>query len=227
MCKCYNCGIKLSVEIKTKEHIPAQNLYGGYDVEYKKNRIVVPACYNCNQRYSKIDQEIRDVIGILNDDNELQKEITRKAVKSIMRNRNWVKRVSVNGMKFIENISVSFRYEKLRELHIKNFKGVFYYEYKVPLPREFDVEIIAEGDEFDHKLMVIKNDFEKFLDIKKWKESGHRDIFKYRIVLLDLNTPSSNCDFSETDNIGNCNLIICELAYHNTIHPIICAKNGI
>ena len=88
---CYNCGQEFDKEKITREHIPAQNTFVGYPDNYKSNRLVVPACFDCNNRYSKIDQEIRDAIGIMNEDNELQNEMTAKAVRSIMRNQNWQK----------------------------------------------------------------------------------------------------------------------------------------
>jgi transcriptional regulator NrdR family protein len=226
MDKCYDCGVNLTKEIKTREHIPAQNLFSGYDETYKINRLVVPACNSCNQKYSKIDQEIRDVLGVINDSNDRQKELTRKAIKSIMRNSNWKKRVDVNGNEIIENIVVSFSYNSLKKLHIKNFKGTFYFDNKYPLPENFHVEIIAEGDEINTKLMMIKEMFKDYMDNKIWHKSGHEDIFKYKTVMINLKEPSENYDFSETKNIDDCDLVVSELLYHNSIHPMIfSAKN--
>ena len=76
---CYNCGNELNSQNRTREHIPAQNMFVGYPDEYKVNRITVPACYSCNNLYSKVDQEIRDAIGIMNEDNMQQHELTRKS----------------------------------------------------------------------------------------------------------------------------------------------------
>ncbi|WP_313032285.1 hypothetical protein [Soonwooa sp.] len=222
---CYNCGIELTAENKTREHIPAKNLFNGYSDEFKLNRIVVPACFGCNNQYSQIDQEIRDVIGVLNDDNELQKEVTRQAVKSIMRKSNWVNRVNM-GEEELQNISVNFKYNDLRELHLKNFKGVFFYDYKFPLPQNFSLEIIAEGDEEDPKLVEIKKMIQNYLKTKDWKVSGHEDVFKYRLAMLNLREESENFDFSETNKIEDCDLIICEIYYHNVINPIIFAAEN-
>lgn len=222
---CYNCGIELTTENKTREHIPAKNLFNGYSDEYKLNRIVIPACSACNNQYSQIDQEIRDVIGILNNDNELQKEVTRQAVKSIMRKNNWVDRVG-NGSQEMQNISVSFKYSDLKELHLKNFKGVFFHEYNFPLPQNFNLEIIAEGDEEDPRFVEIKKMIQDYLLHKEWKVSGHIDVFKYRLAMLNLKIESENFDFSETTNIENCDLIICEVYYHNIINPVIFAAEN-
>lgn len=85
---CYNCRIPLLPADNKREHIPAQNLYEGYSPEYKKNRIVVPCCFTCNNRFSKIDQEIRDFIGIGKETMGSDDIITQKAVRSIMRKSN-------------------------------------------------------------------------------------------------------------------------------------------
>lgn len=226
MKKCYDCGIELNKQNKTKEHIPAQNLFYGFSEEYKINRITVPACNECNNKYSKIDQEIRDVIGVINDKNENQKEITQKAIKNIMRFQNWQNRVDMYGNERIENISVSFSYENLRQLHIKNFKGVFYYQNLIPLHKNFHVEIIAEGDEVDSKLILIKNMFKDYLDKKPWIQSGHKDIFRFKSAMINLNKPSMKYDFSETQIIDESDFIVTEFYYHNAINPMVfAAKN--
>jgi hypothetical protein len=223
--KCYNCGTELNSENKTREHIPAKNLFNGYSDEYKKNRIVVPACFDCNNKYSLIDQEIRDVIGILNDNNEQQKEMTRQGVKSIMRRSNWKERISFEG-KTIQNIAVKFSYDNLKELHYKNFKGVFFNEFQIPFPSNFELQIIAEGDEAYQNLENIKNIFKNYLIAKDWKISGHEDVFKYKIIMLDLQNPSESFDFSETNDIEKCQLIIGEFYYHNTINPFLFAADS-
>ena len=222
---CYNCGIELTSKNKTREHIPAKNLFNGYSDEYKLNRIVIPACFECNNQYSEIDQEIRDAIGILNNDNDLQKEVTRQAVKSIMRKNNWKKRVGF-GNDVLENISVTFKYDTLRELHLKNFKDIFFYEYKYPLPNNYNLEIIAEGDETDPKFVQIKTMIKDYLQNVDWKKSGHEDVFKYRVAMLNLQEESEYYDFSVTTDIRDCDLIISEFFYHNIINPVIFAAEN-
>ena len=83
--KCYNCGIDLNKSIKTKEHIPAKAYFVGYGDDYKNNRITVPACRKCNDQYSKLDNEIRDAIGVSNENEADLMELTRKSTKSIFR----------------------------------------------------------------------------------------------------------------------------------------------
>ena len=83
--RCYNCGCEFTDDNKeTVEHIPMQALYAGYSPEYKINRITVPGCYKCNHEYAKIDQELRDFIGITNDNDEAQLELTAKSCKETL-----------------------------------------------------------------------------------------------------------------------------------------------
>lgn len=214
---CYNCGIEL--EEKTREHIPAKSLYEGYSDEYKRNIIVVDACFECNNQYSKIDPEIRDVIGFTNDDNIMQKRLTEKSIKSMKRKKDFDRMRIETG-----KLCRTFNYNDLKNLHLKNLKGVFYHDFKTPLPAEFILEVIAEGDEDDKKKMEIKRMFKEYLGQKEWKISGHEDIFKYRYVMINLERESKDYDFiSEVDSIEDCELIVCEFFYHNKLNPLIFA----
>ena len=216
--KCYNCGIDLTNENKTREHIPAQNTFVGYPPEYKNNRLVIPACHTCNNQYSKIDQEIRDAIGIMNENNDMQGELTRKSVKSIMRRENWMDRLHFDDGKVS---AVTFDYNEFKNLHIKNFKGVFYEKFGYPLPEEFEVEIIAEGDEEDKKLMgIAQNLYNYVAEGNHWKVSGHQDVFQYKIKTL---TPDEKGQITDADNLENTLGIVGVLVYHKTISPVIFA----
>lgn len=59
---CYNCGIELEDKDVTREHIPARNLFEGYDEKYKVNRLTVPACLKCNGQYSPTDEEFSSYV---------------------------------------------------------------------------------------------------------------------------------------------------------------------
>jgi len=92
---CYNYGKELTEDNSSNEHIPAKNLFNGYPENYKQNRIIMPACIECNHRYSKIDQEIRANADLH------QQELTRQAVKLILRRNDWkdhVFRISAEGL---------------------------------------------------------------------------------------------------------------------------------
>ena len=59
---CYNCSKELVENEITREHIPARTLFDGYGNEFKTNRITVPACLECNNKYSKCDEVLRNLI---------------------------------------------------------------------------------------------------------------------------------------------------------------------
>lgn len=215
---CYNCGSEFPEEKITREHIPAQNLFVGYGDEFKVNRLVVPACFDCNNKYSQIDQEIRDAIGIMNNNDDNQIELTRKAVKSIMRRKNWADRLFFSEGKVL---AVDFSYNEFKKLHIKNFKGVFYNKYKRPLPKDFEVEIIAEGDEEDEKLMGIgKLFYDYVIEDNIFLVSGHEDIFMYNIKTMNTTETEYVAD---SDDIENALCIIGVFVYHKNLCSIVIA----
>lgn len=217
--KCYNCGIELTKANKTREHIPAQNTFVGYSEEYKINRLTVPACFDCNNEYSKIDTEIRDAVGIMNEDDEKQAELSRKAVNSIMKNHDWPERIEWKNGKVA---AVSFSYNTFRELHIKNFKGIFYSKYGIPIPEDYEIQIIAEGDFDDIKLTKIAQFLTDYVyEGGDLKVSGHKDIFEYKLKTL---TPMHGGDsINDSPTLDNALGVVGVLVYHKNIKAVIIA----
>lgn len=215
---CYNCGNDFTEVNITREHIPAQNLFAGYGDEYKVNRIVVPACFECNNQYSQIDQEIRDAIGIMNNNDDKQTELTRKSVKSIMRRKSWADRLFFDGGKVM---AVDFSYDDLKRLHIKNFKGIFFNKYGKPLPKDFEVEIIAEGDDENDKLMGIgKLFYDYVIRDNDFLVSGHEDMFMYNIRTMN---PTDTEYVEDKGDIENCLCVVGVLIYHKNMCSIVIA----
>ncbi len=216
---CYDCGIELTKENSNKEHIPARNLYNGYPEEYKQNRITINACIECNHKYSKIDQEIRDAIGIMNDVDPNQQEVTRQAVKSILRRNNWKERVEQNENGNV--VSVSFSYEELRQLHIKNFKGLFYKTFGQPVPDNYEIEIVSDGDEeYEHLIKVAQVMHDYINSFNDWKPSGHKDVFMYDIKTMAVN---SEGNIDHDDNLDNSLAVVGILVYHQKLSAVVVA----
>ncbi len=204
---CYNCGKPLSKQDETVEHIPAKCFFVGYGDDYKKNRITVPACNECNNAYSKIDQELRDAIGIMTDNHTDKSELVSKSVRSILRQKDGVKRIlSKDGSIYIE-----FSYNKLREIHIKNFKGIYYHKFGKPLPEKYQNEIITEGDQSEvsyEKLAALYNYLDNYK--KEWSHSGNPNIFKYKMVGFN-----NNNRFEEINE--DTEFILAKMIYHEEI----------
>lgn len=215
---CYNCGISLSSDNATVEHVPAKNLYDGFGDKFKLNRITVPACLVCNNLYSKIDQEIRDALAIKNNDPNQKQRLTGKGVRSILRRSNWIKRTQFNNHGKI--IAVDFSYNDLRQIHLKNFKALFFKKYGFPVPKVFEIEIIADGDEDKIESVRSLNDY--LLIDKEFNYSGHSDIFKYILkdISIDKNGNSSIFESGDFDLII---AVVGLLIYHNEIATIVLA----
>lgn len=216
---CYDCGKELNDENSNKEHIPARNLYNGYPENYKQNRITVPACIECNHRYSKIDQEIRDAIGVMNDAEPNQQELTRQALKSILRRKNWKERVDQNEKGQV--VSVTFSYDELKQLHIKNFKGLFYKTFGYPVPENYEIEIISDGDEeYEHLLRVAQVMHDYINSFNDWKASGHQDVFMYNIKTMTVNSEDK---IDHNDDLEKALAVVGVLVYHQKLSAVVVA----
>lgn len=205
---CYDCGKIINDGEKDTEHIPAKCFYFGYGDEYKQNRITVNSHKVCNHKYSKIDQELRDAIGIMKNNQTDKSEITSKSVRSILRRKDGVERISSSEGAFF----VNFNYSHLRDLHIKNFKGIFYNKFGIPVLEKYKIEILTNGDEDIFPIDSIQTLFHSIdQNISNWSISGHIDIFKYKIAVIDNNS------LSELNVNSNEQIIFCVMVYHEEI----------
>lgn len=218
--QCYNCGNFFDYQNITKEHVPAQNLFNGYSVDYKKNRITVNACKPCNEKYSKIDQVLRDAIGILNETNKDQAELTRQSVKSILRPSDGKKRLVpvISG-----GFDVIFEYSHFVELHKKNFKALFLKRYGYSInENEFKIQVICEGDENNDDAMKIYYDMFHYTEDVPWSISGHEDIFLFRMKSINVN---SKTEIVDTMNLSEAIGVAAVLVYHKVLCAVVVAYN--
>jgi hypothetical protein len=217
MAICYNCGKELTEEDHTVEHVPAKNVYDGFDNEFKSNRITVPACFGCNNQFSKIDQEIRDALAVRTEDIEDRRTITEKGVRSIMRRRNWIDRAhfDVNG----NVIAVDFSYDDLKQIHIKNFKALFFRKYGIPVPSDWRTEIISLGDENLTQTALVLNQYIR--DGKQWEVSGHESVFKF--IIKDISEDRTKGIPYESGDLEKMDAVAALMVYHNDIPAIVLA----
>ncbi len=196
--RCYNCGKELSGENSTKEHIPAKTLFEGYDDKFKKNRITVPSCFECNNKYSPTDEEFRNMIGIIAKHNE-NNTITEKSVKSIFRKDPNHTRMYFNPYGIVTGIR--FSQQPLEEFHKKNFKGLFFHQYGYPLPNDYVLLVnIDENDDTEFTSYIISY----LKDLFEWKYSGHKDIFSYCLQPFRhgiTNTDKKDLELNKDENI--------------------------
>jgi hypothetical protein len=179
---CYNCGVPLKKKVnKSKEHVPAENLFDGFDSSYKVNRITVPACITCNGEYSLIDHNLRDLLAIKNNDVNSKADITRKGAKSIVVHSDWRTRVTIDSAG--NAVAVSFSERDLWLYHIKNFKALYYHKYKSAIGDGYQIDVIPDYDKDNERMF---NSFFTHLSGDAcWHVSGHEGIFKY--ILQEVN----------------------------------------
>ena len=213
--RCYNCGKVLADGEGTKEHIPAKALFVGYGSSYKVNCITVPACFKCNNQYSKVDEEFRNWLGVMSNRKE-NNTITDKSVYAFMRKNSNVSRLRYDLWGKV--IGVEFKEQRILDFHRKNFKGLFYHQYAEPLPSDYNLIVnIDEDDKSDLTQEVIgylKKNFE-------WKCSGHKDILSYCIQPLRENLKNTNKEDLIIEQ--NDNIIAGALVYNREIGALVYA----
>lgn len=204
---CYNC--RQIINNSSREHIPAKAFFAGYSEEYLINGITVPACVKCNFEYSKIDNHLRDAIGIMNDENDLQDILTAKSVRSILRQPNWKDRIITNQDGKV--YAVRFDYHDIIDIQIKNFKGLFFHEFGYPIPEEYTITAIVEGSEEESRFQFqIETINSILLKDAIWKKSGHEKIFKYIIKSLDQEYSTDKTNF----NLDQTKIFAAVMDYH-------------
>lgn len=216
---CYNCGITMSdlkKENRTKEHIPAKTFFIGYPIEYKDQRKTVPACRTCNEEFAKNDDQLRDVVGILNNGDPNKSELTKKSVKKIFTNKKELTdRITINQ----NSIEVTFDKLILDSLHKKNFKGIYSLVKKSSLSDDFKLDVYSEGN--DERKLSLGAEFRSAMErMGGWQKSGHEDVFKYKICYFDLTTDTLEpFEQSTTDYL----FLVAALEYNNEVTTMVVA----
>lgn len=228
--ECTYCGVKLLKKKKalqeekntkrypdngiTKDHVPQKCLFEGYPPGYKVNRITVPSCHKCNREFSEVENELRDLIGISNDKDELQKGLTTKSVRAILSKPNSQERLVKDSKGKVRG--VVFDKDTLLPSHLKNFKGIFYEEFKTRITESFKIFVLDTKSKSNFEELMVD-----FIDKNcNWHESGHRDIFQYKISLIK---PAAKGELVKTDSINEAVGVVCRIQYHKKFEILILA----
>jgi hypothetical protein len=212
---CYNCGVELNDDEVTREHIPAKNLFDGYEDTYKDNRITVSACLNCNNKYSQSDEEFRNMLGIIAKKNK-NTIITEKSVRSLLRKDSRLQRLRFNN--FMKLSGVAFNEAPIANYHKKNFRGLYYYHYKLVLTDDYDLFVnIDENDFTDLTLGMLGYLTEHF----NWRYSGNLEIMKY--IIQPFRPNISNESKKDLTPEVNENIFLCYMDFHNEHSALVIA----
>ena len=207
--KCYNCGKVLCANEVTREHIPAKALFEGYGIEHKVNIITVPACLHCNNEYSYIDEEFRNLLGTIAK-RSVNNTLTCKSVKSVLRRKEGWNRLVFGNSRTVDGRV--FKEKDIEDFHKKNFKGLFYHQYSKPFPDEFVLIVNIDENDYSSATKSIISYLKGFFE---WKFSGHKDIFQYCIQPVRENIRQRNKeDKSDLELLDSDNLIACAMIYN-------------
>jgi hypothetical protein len=218
---CYNCGIELvKGKNQTKEHVPPQNLFAGFDDKDKKNRITVPACFDCNNKYSECDEEFRNLVGAITQQEE-NSGITSKTARGLSQNFKKVK----GKIKLISpgKMTLEVDRDKIIEFHKKNFKALYYKQFGHTLPDDYEIMVnINEDDSSQNTEQIIT-----FLDSNfNWKVSGSERILKY--IIQPLRPDWNNTDKTIDLKLAKDEPMIGALMVYNQTHAalVVAAKKN-
>lgn len=106
-------------------------------------------------------------------------------------------------------------------MHVKHFKGLFCHKYGEPLPENYSIEIIADGDdELPTHALALYDLLEN--NNERWEVSGHGEIFRY--ILKGVSLDFSTDGFSKTDDWQKANFICAVMIYHEKMAVIVVAS---
>ncbi|HWY10443.1 MAG TPA: hypothetical protein VN026_03905 [Bacteroidia bacterium] len=211
---CYNCGIPLTKKTNNGEHVPPKNLFEGRGPEYKINRKKIPACYDCNNKYSLTDEEFRNLIGVINKHPDLS-ALTENAVKSMNMGAAKKSRMLYDESGNVKG--VAFDLNEIKKFHIKNFKGVFFIQYGYPIPDSYRILVdIKENEVTDGHLRIINYAKDNFT----WKYSGHPDIFSY---IIQPFRPRAKLDSKDIIPESSEKYFVCLLRYNKSHTALVLA----
>lgn len=200
--QCYNCGCELTKENKgTDEHIPMRALYRCYSAMYKKNLLTVPACNACNNQYSKIDEDFKNIIALWAINENI--EINNGFIQSACRSPKLRSKIRILQDKIISEFSS----RNYNDVHLKNFKGLYYEQYGEPLPMTYQIIILADlSDKIDYPDIspVFSQIMKESFDFESSHFVGHKDIFQYDITDIGLG-------------------IMCTMVYFKKLFARVCA----
>lgn len=195
---CYNCEKPIDEKEITREHVPAKNLFEGYDEKYKVNRITVAACLKCNGEYSPTDEDFRNMIGAIAKRKE-NNEITEKTKRSLIRKDPERKSFSLDSLGKISGITLNEI--TIEDYHKKNFKALYYAKYATTINEdEYDIYVNIDENDWSHATLGIlgylKDLFERY-------KSGHEDILNYSIQPFRLGIQNPSLEDLKPDENDN------------------------
>lgn len=217
MKKCYNCGREFVKADLTKEHIPPRCFSDVYSDDHKKNRITVPCCHPCNNEFSKIDNELRDMIAVAKDARDGNMDFLEKGMKSIFQGKQLGKDFGYDPRR--KQVGIKFDYELLEAMFLKCHKGIFYHKYNEPLDEKFVSQASQKLINDKHNSPLDRG----FVNIHQSHRdsfifSGHKEIFAASIL---AHKEGPNATFVSTENLNECFAVSSYLVYHDIIDCLV------
>lgn len=197
---CYNCGCELTKDKETREHIPMRALFKGYPKDYLTEPVTVPACSACNNEYSKIEEDFRNLIAIwsINEKVDVSSSVLQKALRSPKLH---------SKIKKSQDFNITFNIQDYIDVHIKKFKGLYYHQYGISLPSTYEINVLEDlsnKNNVSQRLSLLLKVMRERIKSEDLLSIGHKDIFQYKIVDLGF-------------------AIMCDMVYFKRLNTCVCA----
>ena len=105
---------------------------------------------------------------------------------------------------------------------VKNFKGLFYYEFGYPISDKFQCFCLSDNGIIDEQKSnvnkIINVSRQRSIRYENWEYSGDLNVFKYRISL--------NYDYLSPKTLIDDDIIFCDMIYHDLVYAIVVACNN-
>jgi hypothetical protein len=194
---CVYCG----AQCESSDHVPPKCLFAN---PAKEDLIEVPSCKKCNNSFSKDDEYLKIVLGIL-DVNEshtevqkLQPSINRaffkpekkRFVESFLKTMEMIPRYTDSGLYVGHAPAFTANKKRLLKSAERITKGLFYHERKFRLPDEFQAAgtlasdfLVDLGHDVGDAGQSLRRILRQLLS-QESKKLGH-GVFEYSVAFLD------------------------------------------
>lgn len=174
---CAICGENVAT---TTDHIPPKNLF----VKPRPALITVPACFDCNNKASGLDEELMIYISLqLGHEHERTKKLWKsKALKSILRNQRFQRELLGNMKKVWVTTEAGIMVEKRTAFLAKKavydgvfgriVKGLYYHHYKAILGSDISIDLSPLR-------YLTKETYEITKDLPQNAIGGNAFVYKY------------------------------------------------
>lgn len=105
------------------------------------------------------------------------------------------------------------------KLHFKNFKGIYTFITKKPLSDLYTLDVYSLGQD-EKKLKLGEKFLEEIEHLENWNISGHENIFKFKMVSIDIESLKI-LELNDKSVNFEPEVLICGMKYNSSIVALV------